>query len=198
MKRMKHIAIGTLLLLAASGAAAQSLGDYARAARKNKPATTSTARYFDNDNLPANDAVSVVGPAAPAADANAGQAASAPAADPSAEAAERQKAADAWKEKLAQQKAKVDALSHEIDIDQRELRLRTAAVNFDPNANVRNVQWPKEEAQYRSDIDAKQKELDAARQELDEMQEQAHKAGVAAADNDKENGKENDADKEKQ
>jgi len=198
MKRTKEIAIGTLLLLAASGAGAQSLGDYARAARKNKPATTSTARYFDNDNLPTDQALSVVGPAAPAADANAGQVASAPAADPSAEAAERQKAADAWKEKLAQQKAKVDALSHEIDIDQRELRLRTAAVNFDPNANVRNVQWPKEEAQYRSDIDAKQKELDAARQELDEMQEQAHKAGVAAADNDKENGKENDADKEKQ
>ncbi|MGO9863612.1 MAG: hypothetical protein ACLPLR_08385 [Terriglobales bacterium] len=196
MKHMTQIAIGTLLLLAASGAGAQSLGDYARAVRKNKPATTSTARYFDNDNLPASDAVSVVGPAAPAADGNAGQAASAPAADPSADASERQKAADAWKEKLADKKAKVDALSHEIDIDQRELRLRTAAVNFDPDANVRNVQWPKEEAQYKVDIDAKQKELDAARQELDEMQEQAHKAGVAVED--KDNGKGNDADKEKQ
>ncbi len=196
MKHMTQIAIGTLLLLAASGAGAQSLGDYARAVRKNKPATTSTARYFDNDNLPASDAVSVVGPAAPAADGNAGQAASAPAADPSADASERQKAADAWKEKLADKKAKVDALSHEIDIDQRELRLRAAAVNFDPDANVRNVQWPKEEAQYKVDIDAKQKELDAARQELDEMQEQAHKAGVAVED--KDNGKGNDADKEKQ
>ncbi len=196
MKHMTQIAIGTLLLLAASGAGAQSLGDYARAVRKNKPATTSTARYFDNDNLPASDAVSVVGPAAPAADGNAGQAASAPAADPSADASERQKAADAWKEKLADKKAKVDALSHEIDIDQRELRLRTAAVNFDPDANVRNVQWPKEEAQYKVNIDAKQKELDAARQELDEMQEQAHKAGVAVED--KDNGKGNDADKEKQ
>ncbi len=196
MKHMTQIAIGTLLLLAASGAGAQSLGDYARAVRKNKPATTSTARYFDNDNLPASDAVSVVGPAAPVADGNAGQAASAPAADPSADASERQKAADAWKEKLADKKAKVDALSHEIDIDQRELRLRAAAVNFDPDANVRNVQWPKEEAQYKVDIDAKQKELDAARQELDEMQEQAHKAGVAVED--KDNGKGNDADKEKQ
>ncbi len=196
MKRIKQIAIGTLLLLAASGAGAQSLGDYARTARKNKPATTSTTRYFDNDNLPANDAVSVVGPAAPAADATTGQAASAPAAEPSADAAERQKAADAWKEKLDKQKAKVDALSHEIDIDQRELRLRTAAVNFDADANVRNVQWQKEEAQYKIDIDAKQKELDAARQELDEMQEQAHKAGVAAEE--KDSAKENDADKEKQ
>ena len=36
MKHMKHMAIGTLLLLGVSGAAAQSLGDYARAARKSK------------------------------------------------------------------------------------------------------------------------------------------------------------------
>lgn len=196
MKRMTEIAIGTLLLLAARGAGAQSLGDYARAARKNKPATTSTTRYFDNDNLPANDAVSVVGPAAPAADANAGQAANAPAADSSADAAERQKAADAWKQRLAQQKARVDALGHELDLDQRELRMRTATMNYDPDVSVRNPQWQKEEAQYKIDIDAKQKELDAARQELDEMQEQAHKAGVAAED--KDNGTGNDADKEKQ
>ncbi len=186
MKRMKYIAIGSLLLLAISGAAAQSLGDYARAARKNKPAASSTSRHYDNDNLPTGDTLSVVGPPA-TSDANAAQTANAPAAGPSADAAERQKAAEEWKEKLDQQKAKVDALNHELDIDQRELRLRTAAVNYDPDVSVRNLQWQKEEVQYKNDIDAKQKALEAARQELDEMQDQAHKSGIAAEDKEKEN-----------
>jgi len=56
------------------------------------------------------------------------------------------------------------------------------------------------EAQYRSDIDAKQKALDAARQQLDEMQEQARKAGVTenatGKDNNKNSGKDNNKDKE--
>jgi hypothetical protein len=142
MKHMKHIAIGSLLLLAASSVAAQSLGDVAKAARKNKPATNSTSRHFDNDNLPTGEALSVVGPP-PTSAANAAQTANAPAGAPAADAAERQKAADEWKDRLDQQKAKVDALNHELDIDQRELRLRTAAVNFDPDVQVRNLQWQK-------------------------------------------------------
>ena len=39
MKHTKLTAIITLLLLGVSGAAAQSLGDYARAVRKNKAET---------------------------------------------------------------------------------------------------------------------------------------------------------------
>ncbi len=72
MKHTKLMAIGTLLLLGVSGAAAQSLGDYARAARKKKPESTSTTRHYDNDNLPTNETLSVVGPPPPAP-ANAGQ-----------------------------------------------------------------------------------------------------------------------------
>ncbi len=141
MKRMKHIAIGTLLLLAVSGAAAQSLGDYARTIRKNKTTTSSPNRHYDNDNLPTGKAVSVVGPPS-AGGANAGQAANASAPDPAAAATEeRQKAADEWKEKLDQQKAKVDALNHELDLEQRELRLRAATTFTNPGAIVHDLQW---------------------------------------------------------
>ena len=190
MKHTKHMAIVTLLLLGVSGAAAQSLGDYARAVRKNKTEPSSASRHYDNDNLPTNESLSVVGPS-PASDANAGnanstQATKAAAVDP---AAGRQKAADEWNEKIAKQKEKIASLNHELDLDQRELRLRAAAMYTDPNVSVRNVQWDKDEAQYKSDVDTKQKELDAARQQLDEMQEQAHKAGIA------ENEKDNDKDK---
>src|SRR5450759_2092581 len=72
MKHMKHLAMATLLLLGVSGAAAQSLGDYARAARKSKPEPSSTSRHYDNDNLPTGQPLGVVGPP-PAGDADAGQ-----------------------------------------------------------------------------------------------------------------------------
>ena len=119
MKHTKQIVIGGLLLLGISGAAAaQSLGDYARAIRKNKPEPSATTRHFDNDNLPTDQTLSVVGPTPDASGAKAS------ASDPGAAAAERQKTADTWKDKLAQQQDKINALNHELDLDQREYRLR--------------------------------------------------------------------------
>jgi hypothetical protein len=191
MKHTKLMAIVTLLLLGASGAAAQSLGDYARAVRKNKAEPGSTSRHYDNDNLPTNETLSVVGPP-PGADANAGKKAAAVDSSAAAAAAARQKTADEWNDKIAKQKAKVDSLNHEIDLDQRELRVRAAALYSDPSISARSLQWNKDDAQYRSDIDAKQKALDAARQQLDEMQSQAHKAGVAENATEKDNNKSSD------
>src|ERR1039458_554431 len=195
MKHTKLMAIGTLLLLGVSGVAAQSLGDYARAVRKNKPEPSSTSRHFDNDNLPTNETLSVVGPppAGDAGNASSTQATKAAAVDPAAAAAGRPKTADEWKEKLDKQKEKIDSLNHELVLDQRELRLRAAVMYSDPGISVRSVQWDKDEARFKSDVDAKQKALDAARQELDEMQEQAHKAGIA--EKEKDTDKDNDKDK---
>ena len=73
MKRTNWMAIAILILFTMP-AAAQSLGDYARNARKNKPQPSTNTRYFDNDNLPTKDQLSVVGPDAtnaPAAQATA-------------------------------------------------------------------------------------------------------------------------------
>lgn len=189
MKNMKHIAVGTLLLLGISGAAAQSLGDYARAARKHKVEPTTTSRHFDNDNLPTGENLSVVGP--PPGDAGAAQAAgnanSTPANDRAAAAAERQKTADVWKQKLDQQQEKINSLNHDLDLDQREYRLRAAAMYGDAGSRLRNAaQWDKEDTQYKGDVEGKQKALDAARQELDEMREQARKAGIVEQGKDKE------------
>jgi hypothetical protein len=178
MKHAKYMAIFTLLFVGISGAAAQSLGDYARTYRKTKAETSSAPRYFDNDNLPVNDALSVVGPQ-PATDAK-------PVAmDNSAADADRQKAADEWAKKLDQQKQKIDSLNHDLDLEQREYRLRAAAMYGDAGNRLRNqAQWDKDDAQYKSDIDEKQKAIDAARQQLDNMQEEARKAGIKQKDND--------------
>ena len=200
MKHMKRVAIATLLLLGVSGAAAQSLGDYARAVRKNKAEPTSTSHHYDNDNLPTTDHLSVVGPppvedsaAAPeSGKANSEPNAKGEAPDPAKAAAERQKTQDEWKKKLDKQQEKIDSLSHDLDLDQREYRLRAAAMYSDAGNRLRNVaQWDKDDAQYKTDIDAKQKAVNAARQELDQMQEEARKAGIVEKD------KEKDADKDK-
>jgi hypothetical protein len=191
MKHIKVMAIVTLSFLGISGASAQqspstaaqqSLGDVARTARKNKAEQTPASRHFDNDNLPTSEGLSVVGPT-PAADAKAGtETKEVTTTDTSA--AQRQKAADEWKDKIDKQKAKIDSLNHEVDLDQREIRLRQAALYADPTLRSRNLQWDKDDAQYQTDLANKQKDIDAARQSLDQMQEEARKAGVEEKDND--------------
>jgi hypothetical protein len=209
MKHMKLMAIGTLLLMGVGGVSAQSLGDYARAARKNKTEPTTASRHYDNDNLPTNETLSVVGP--PPSDASGGQqsenslvsssaraSANTPAGAASgAGAADRQKAADEWQKKFDKQKEKIDALNHELDLDQREYRLRAAAMYGDAGNRLRNAaQWDKDDTQYKNDIEGKQKALDAARQELDTLQEEARKAGVAEKEKESDKaGKEKDKDK---
>jgi len=203
MKHMKRMAIATLLVLGVSGAAAQSLGDYARAVRKNKAEPTSTSHHYDNDNMPTTDHLSVVGPppaedsaAAPESGKANAENAKGGAPDPAKAAAERQKTQDEWKKKLDQQQAKIDSLNHELDLDQREYRLRAAAEYSDAGNRLRNAaQWDKDDAQYKTDMDSKQKALNAAKQEMDQMQEESRKAGITEQDKDK--GKDADKDKEK-
>ncbi len=197
MKHIKSMVIATLLLLGIGGASAQSLGDYARAVRNTKAEPSSTGRHYDNDNLPTSQPLSVVGPP-PAADADAepetGDAKSKPSekaasVDPAAAAAaERQKTDDEWKKKIETQQSKIDSLNHDLDLAQREYRLRVAT-RYDSQGNrIQNAgQWGKEDAQYRSDAETKQQAIDAARHELDDMQEQARKAGIAQKDQVKDN-----------
>jgi hypothetical protein len=206
MKHMKPMVIATLLLLGISGAAAQSLGDYARAVRKNTAEPSSTSRHYDNDNLPTSQPLSVVGPP-PAADTNAAPEAEdakskssdkAAPVNPAAPDAERQKTEDEWKKKLDAQKEKVDSLNHDLDLQQREYRLRVAT-QYDSEGNrIQNAgQWGKEDAQYRTDTEAKQKAIEAAQQELNDVQDQAHKAGIVEKDKDSNKDADNNRDSDK-
>jgi hypothetical protein len=208
MKHMKPTVIATLLLLGIGVASAQSLGDYARAVRKDKDKAepSSTTHHYDNDNIPINQPLSVVGPP-PAADANAApesadakpkSADKAAAANPAAADDERQKAADDWNKKLDEQQKKLDSLNHDIDLAQREYRLRVAS-QYDSEANrIQNAgQWAKEDEKYRTDTEAKQKALDDAKQELSDLQDQAHKAGIVEKDKDSNKDANNNQDSDK-
>jgi hypothetical protein len=202
MKRIAYvwlagaILVGTLAALA--GAQSESLGDYARAARKEKKPPV--AKKFDNDNLPRTDKLSIVGnarpePAAKTKDADAAEEEAAAEGDQSQAGAksgesgkkssdsadDRQKMYDEWKQKIAAQKEKVDLLARELDVMQREYRLRAAAFYADAGNRLRNQgDWDKEDAGYKQKIADKQKTVDAAKQQLDDLREQARKSGVPA------------------
>ncbi|HUM05058.1 MAG TPA: hypothetical protein VLT90_06335 [Terriglobales bacterium] len=187
MKRMVWMAIGALLWMGANLVLAQSLGDVARSTRKGKAQQSAPNHKYDNDNLPKDDHLSVVGPSAPAANPADSTNAQAPSpqqaqADPKTTAEERQKANDEWKDKIDAQQKKVDDLARELDLTQREYKLHSAVVASDAGYRLRNAaMWDKEEADFRKQIEEKQKALDAAKQELSDVKEQARKAGAPAA-----------------
>jgi hypothetical protein len=196
METMKRIAVVlALFTLAASysvwaqstqsttnPAAQPSLGDYARTVHK-EPAAKAKPKVFDNDNLPSDDKVSVVG-APPATDADAKSSddkdgAKAAGAD---DAAKKQAEWKSWQDKFTTQKSSIDLATRELDVLQKEYQMRAAAMYADVGNRLRNsAEWDKEDADYKQKITDKQKEVEDAKQKLEDMQEEARKAGVPAA-----------------
>jgi hypothetical protein len=200
MKRIAYVFLAEVvlagMLVTVSGAQSEPLGDYARSVRKGeKPAA---AKKYDNDNLPTSDNISVVGNATdttgpedanPAPDTNSAKpedGATAPTpesqdAAKKADGSDAQKANSAWQKKIVDQQGKVDLLSRELDVTQREYRLRAAAFYADAGNRLRGSgTWDKEDAQYKQQIAQKQKAVDDAKKTLDDLKEQARKAGVPA------------------
>jgi hypothetical protein len=218
MKRIAWLAGISLFLAAwASMALAQDapLGDLARQARKQKGHKAPAVKKYDNDNLPINDKLSVVGPeSAETTDASAtansdepspagesadksgtpateksGESASAPKStnaedkkSASDEEAQKQQMFKDWQHKIHEQQNQVDLLNRELDVANREYRLRSAAFYADAGNRLRNaVAWDKEDAQYKDQIAETQKRLDEAKKQLEGMQEEARRAGVPSS-----------------
>lgn len=156
----------------------ESLGAYARTVRADKKPDTS--KHFDNDNLPRTETLSVVGKG-DAATAAADDA-SAPAATPDSAASsdsKQQPSSDEFKSQIADAQSKVDLLSRELDVAQKEYQLRAAAFYGDAGNRLRNASsWDKEDAAYKEQIAAKQKDLDDTKHDLADLQEQARKAAM--------------------
>ncbi len=224
MKRIACSGMGLVLILGLAGlpAGAQnaasstpqtsssgsSLGEYARQIRKD-PGATSKPKVFDNDNLPREDKLSVIGQARAAApesstDNKTAQSENAPAtgeakagaeekgtnqpkppsgaAVPADDEAAKQEAIKQWGDKITAQKEQIDLLGRELDVLQREYQVRAAAMYADAGNRLRNSgDWDKQDAQYKQQIADKQKALDDAKQKLDDMQEDARKAGVPSS-----------------
>ena len=217
MKRNAALGIGIALFLSVTGlnsgmqgqtssnnqsspGTGQSLGEYARQVRK-EPDGKPKPKVFDNDNLPKNEKLSIIGNAKtepeaaeeqkPAEAANgtpaSGSEAKPQTANPPSDTSKldqagKEAAFKQWAERLAEQQKHIDLLTRELDVAQREYQVRAAAMYGDVGNRLRNsAEWDKQDQQYKQQIADKQKALDDARQQLENMQEQARKAGVPSS-----------------
>jgi len=177
-----------------------SLADYARQIKKDSPQPKAKPKVFDNDNLPKDDKLSIVGEQPPVASDKSSEAKPAdstgnvPAATDKKSATEtkaaateddqakRQAALKEWQQKLTAQKDQIDLADRELDVLKREYQLRAAAFYADAGDRLRNsAAWDRQDTQYKQQIADKQKALDDAKQKLEEVQEEARKAGIPAA-----------------
>jgi hypothetical protein len=196
-------------LVVSSGAQSQnqSLGEYARAIKKTKPAQPSPTkpRVYDNENMPTGGTLSVVGNAPQgAASAEAKDETKADSNSKSADPAkaeskangadekkpeaqikpgqsldDRKQALDAWQKKLDGQKDKVSLASRELDVLQREYQLKVSEFYSDASHRVQNPNALfDDDSKYKQQIADKQKAVDDAKNQLSDMQEEARRAGA--------------------
>jgi len=214
MKQIASCGIGLVLLLGLGGitasaqdqtpsnpqgqSAGSSLGAYARQIRK-EPEAKSKPKVFDNDNLPREDKLSVVGkPAEPtgvntapstpeesASPAPAAASESRPAGDTSSKPLDestKQAANKQWADRLDAQQQQIDLLQRELDVTQREYQVRAAAMYGDVGNRLRNSSdWDKQDSQFKQQIADKQKALDEAKQKMEDLREEARKSGVPSS-----------------
>jgi len=145
MKRIKFmLAVGAVAVACVLGASAQSesLGDAARAARKEP--RPPAKKVYTNDNLPTTASISVVG-APPAEEGEQKSAAKppearqpAPAKEAKAEEKKAPQSDQAWQSKFEDQKKTVAALEKELDLLQREYKLQVANYYADAGNALRD------------------------------------------------------------
>ncbi len=190
MKRIVIACIAGLLLAGMANAQTQtspqsdSLGDYARTVRKDKKPVS--ARRYDNDTLPRTEKLSIVGNATDASGQTASTDQSASQSSGAASKTEKDekktKSGEEWKSDLTAAQKKVDDANRELDLLQREYRLRAAVMYADAGNRMRNqASWDKEDADFKDKIAQKQKDAAEAKQQLEDLQEKARKAGVASS-----------------
>lgn len=184
-----------LLIIGSVSVGQQSLGDVARQTRKDKP-NESGSRVYTNDDLkgaasPALKSDDDSDKTANASDSSADKTASS---DKSADSdkAEADKKKDKasgddqaaldkeWQDKIAAQKDAIALIERELDVLQRESRLRTANYYADAGSRLRDQKkYAEDDRKYHEQIDGKQKDLDAAKAKLDEIKDEARKAGAS-------------------
>jgi hypothetical protein len=189
---MKVIAKLALLLVVAgllTGAAnGQSLGEAARQARKKKSAPSPAQKVYTNENLPTNAPISVMSGSGVSGSSssddkdNKGDATAKAASAQGAGAGDQKKAQDEWQARFAEQKNKIQLLEREIDVIERERQVQVSVFYADAGARLRDDRkWADQERKYKSDLESRQKQLADAKQRLEDMQEEARKAGLPAS-----------------
>lgn len=177
-----------LILFTAAAFAQQSLGDAARAAREKKPRTATNKPTITNESLRlsgpmteasvSNGAATSSSDAAKPADGTKPAEGAAKPADEKDDAAKKEDQKKQLADDIAKTQAELTQLTRELDVLQRENRMRAATYYADAGNRLRNEQqYAAADRQYQSDIQAKQQAISAAKTKLEGLQEQARKLG---------------------
>src|SRR5262245_3599140 len=183
---MKFTTKASLLLLSvallAGAVCAQSLGEAARQARKKKSAPSPAQKVYTNENLPTNAPISIMSGSGVAESTKSDEKKDAAASAGGAKAEETagaKKDQDEWRARFAEQKNKIQILERELDVLQREHQIQVAVYYADAGSRLRDDRrWADQDRKYKSDVDEKQKQIAAAKQQLEDMRDQARKAGL--------------------
>lgn len=208
MKKLSALIVAAVVLVFVGAGVSQSLADAAKAARQQKKSAT---KVYTEDELLAVPASKMAeeSHAAEATATNAEAAKENPAENSTSgdaekkgdasvadkrgdnaagkeEAANAKQASEAaakeWKAKIDDQEQEVKSLEKEVDLMQRENKLREASYYGDAGNQLRDQKkWADEQRQYQTDLEAKQKAIAEAKEKLDEAREQARKNGVPSS-----------------
>jgi len=196
--------VGAALLVAAPLACAQndgvSLGDAARAQQAKRGNPSPNAKVYDNENLPKGGAISTTtgdygGIASAPASKSSSTAATTAASTSTAATAGKDKGAkdqtqdeadkaqaDEFAQKVADAKKNIAQLEREVDVMQRENRLKAAAFYGDAGTKLRDgAKYQAEDQKQQETLKAKQDELAAAKAALDQIRDDIRKAGLPSS-----------------
>lgn len=171
-----------IVLTCAVAAGAQSLGDVARQ-QKNTPKPKATKVYTD-ENLPSTPKVAPddTKSAAPTTTAAPDGAKQDTKKDSQAGTDDPKQRDEAYKSKIVLAKAKVADVEHEVELMQREYKLRSAVFYADAGNRLRDdKKWADDDRRYKTDLAARQQDLQELKDKLNALREEAHKAGVEGA-----------------
>lgn len=173
-----------------------SLGEAARKARESQGQASPNVKVYDNDNLPKSGNLSTTsgdfaGVTASAGSTRTPSASSATGATGTAAAgkdasagsdADKAKLGDEFKQKVADAKKNIEQLTRELDVMQREQRLRAAAYYGDAGTSLRDeAKYQADDKKYQETLQAKQAELDKAKADLEQIRDDIRKAGLPSS-----------------
>ena len=85
-----------------------------------------------------------------------------------------------WGDKIQAQKDSIALMERELDVLQRENKLRAASYYGDAGTRLRDEKkYAEDDRKYHDQIDAKQKAIDDAKSNLEQMKDDARKAGAS-------------------
>ncbi|HLH07956.1 MAG TPA: hypothetical protein VKW78_12025 [Terriglobales bacterium] len=154
----------------------QSLGDFAREQRAKQGSATATKKVITDDDIPKQDTISTGGQNSPNPQTNAGsllEKKDKPAQADSA--ADKLKSAEQCKAAIQQQKQTVDSMQKELD------ELKGSIHYVEANAYYNGVQYNEAQAQKQKEAEHLEKQLTEEKAKLQDMQEQARKAGFGSS-----------------